>query len=111
MTNKRQTIICKICNKEIDINDCHIFKIHKLTKKQYYDLYLKKENNEGKCLICGKEIKFLSSNVGYNKCCSRQCGNKYRNNILFEKYGVINNFQLDSVKQKSKETLLEKYGV
>jgi len=32
-----------------------------------------------------------------------------KNNM--EKYGVVNVFQLESVKQKSKETILDKYGV
>lgn len=48
--------ICRICGKDVDIRT-HI-KVHKLTSKEYYDEYIKKEN-EGICPICGKETKFL----------------------------------------------------
>lgn len=38
-------------------------------------------------------------------------GYKKRNKTIIEKYGVSNVFQLDSVKEKSKQSMLEKYGV
>lgn len=65
--------ICKICNKEISSHGLgmHI-KWHNLTKKEYYDKFLKKEN-EGICLRCGKETNFINIHSGYFKYCSCEC--------------------------------------
>lgn len=65
-----------------------------------------------KCDICGdeKEIKYnqlVKHNYTENYFCKR-C-NKKKN--LMEKYGVINVFQLNDIKEKTKKTNLEKYGV
>jgi len=59
----------------------HINRKHEnISKKEYYDKYLKKEN-EGTCVVCKKETKFKSINKGYKICCSQECYNK--NNSLF----------------------------
>ena len=69
--------------------------------------------------ICGKELNFRGrTDKIYNDFCSVKCSainvsskrmkTLEKNNI--EKYGVKNVFQLDSIKQKSKNTCLEKYG-
>ena len=65
--------ICKICDKEISSHGLgmHI-KWHNLTKKEYYDKFLKKEN-EGICLRCGKETNFINIHSGYFKYCSCEC--------------------------------------
>ena len=47
-------------------------KWHNLTKKEYYDKFLKKEN-EGICLRCGKETNFINIHSGYFKYCSCDC--------------------------------------
>src|SRR5574344_2303251 len=62
--------ICKICGKDVDIRTHS--KVHKLTSKEYYDEYIKKEN-EGICPICGKETKFLGILQGYRQYCSNKC--------------------------------------
>lgn len=52
--------ICKICGKTFNTIfsfSSHIKNYHKpLTAKDYYDKYLKKEN-EGICPVCGKKKK------------------------------------------------------
>ncbi|MCK9445838.1 hypothetical protein M0Q50_02980 [bacterium] len=65
-----------------------------------------------KCDICGKEknIKYNTYvyKEKYGDYICRSCNVK-KNNI--EKYGVENVFQLEDIKNKSKETVLLKYGV
>lgn len=74
---------CEICKKEFKDKQ-HITRFHKISLKNYYDEYLK-QNNEGICLFCGKETKFYNLKRGYNKCCSLSCGakigqtNRYKN--------------------------------
>ena len=41
-------------------------------------------------------------------CMCRDCSYKW---LLFKKHGVTNMFQLDSVKEKTKKTMLKNYGV
>lgn len=67
-------IICKISGKEFNsfrgfLN--HLRK-YKMSSKEYYDLYLKKEA-EGVC-YCGNETSFVS--FKYNEYCSDACANK-----------------------------------
>ncbi len=136
-------IICKICNENIKnyATFWRHLKIHNLTTKDYYDKFLKKEN-EGICLNCGKETKYVKSK-GYSLFCSHKCCNSYKelNNKrsetskkvwklktkeekdLIHKKGLstyckqhnidkINNIMdLKEIKDKIKETCLKKYGV
>ncbi len=66
---------CKICNSEINSNNhfgTHIKKYHNINSKEYYDKYLKKEN-EDICLTCGNKTKFINVISGYYKYCSISC--------------------------------------
>lgn len=59
---------CSICNKKFKDKGClakHLSE-HKVTPKEYYDKYIKSEN-EGICSITGKETTFLSIKDGYCK--------------------------------------------
>jgi hypothetical protein len=135
-------IICGICNKNFKNSSGlgrHTKLTHNLSSKEYYDKYMKKEN-EGKCLICGKETTFRSFGVGYLEYCSTKCVNlnpktqekikktykertgythtmynpnsiKIRENTCLEKYGEKHPMQANKVKEKIKKTCLEKYGV
>lgn len=49
---------CEICKNEFKDKQ-HITRFHKISLKDYYDTYLKREN-EGICLCCGKETKFYN---------------------------------------------------
>lgn len=69
-----------------------------------------------KCDICGKEkeIEYRryienTSDLKENYCCSRKCANYKCKQRLINKYGVINVFQLNDIKEKSKETKKKLY--
>ena len=106
---KEENLICMICGMTFNTFkqlSYHI-KTHKITTKEYYDKYLKKEN-EGICPVCGNSTKFKSISIGYFNHCSRSCINldiKVRNKIKetnLEKYGVENPFQSEKIKNKIK---------
>ena len=64
-------MICKICNEEVECLSKHL-RSHKILTKEYYDKYIKQEN-EGICLYCGKETRFIGLMYGYRKHCSNKC--------------------------------------
>ena len=109
---------CKICEREfngVTALLAHVAQRHKLKSKEYYDNYLKKDN-EGKCLTCGKPTKYISLTRGYGKYCSGSCAfhskdvqEKIKKNNL-EKYGVEYPFQSREIQQKTQNTFLNKYG-
>lgn len=109
---------CKICGKEIGNKGLtsHFKNIHNISSKEYYDKYLKQEN-EGKCLECGKETKFIKFTKGYRSFCSTKCLNnneavsKLKKESYLKKYGVDNPAKAEPVKNKIKQTNLERYGV
>ena len=68
---------CKLCNNYVLCLTNHINKKHKdYTLQQYYDLFLKKSDTDGKCLYCGNRTRFYGLSHGYAKNCSRSCGAK-----------------------------------
>lgn len=124
--------ICKICSINFKTNwalSKHI-KIHNITKKDYYDTYIKTPD-EGFCKFCGKPTEFINKISNGNKSCYKMCCNKdcFRNymslssksierkekikNTLKTKYGedVENVYQLSLVKEKIKNQNKEKFGV
>jgi hypothetical protein len=107
-----RNIDCVECGFNCKLNylATHVKNKHSKNLKEYFDKFFKKEN-DGICSECGDQTKFRGFDVGYMKTCSTRCGSVLRNRELFEKYGVINNFQLENIKEKSKKTLFEKYGV
>lgn len=96
---------CAICGKEYEVRygsfSKHV-KQHLILPKDYYDEYLKKED-EGTCKNCGNPTKFLNLVLGYRDCCSRAC-----TNVL--KYGVDNPLKSEEIIAKMHKTKLEKYG-
>ena len=135
-------IKCKICNCEFLNNrtlGIHIKRTHHLETKEYYDKYLKQEN-DGICKYCNNKTRFWNLTRGYLDFCSNKCAqcsnitrqkientnlarygtkstiqnqnvlNRRNNNNLI-KYGVKNPIELDFVKDKVKKSILEKYGV
>lgn len=70
-------IKCKICGKLCPTNQylgLHL-KQHNIKAKDYYDTYLK-EIGDGYCIVCGKQTKFKTLEIGYNLHCGNSCGTK-----------------------------------
>ena len=73
--------------------------------------FMNDTNEIPKCHICGiNESKWQYYKYDYG-CCSLSCSGKQSMKTTSMNIGVENQFQLESVKIKSKETLLKKYGV
>lgn len=111
-------IKCMICNKEFLTNrqlSWHV-KHHNLSNKEYYDLYLKNEN-EDICPICGNNTGFISMNLGYRHHCSKKCLNKDKSvqdkrlNTNLQKYGYKTSFSTKETQDKVKQSIRDKYGV
>lgn len=69
--------ICQICSKKVkNLNGLtqHIRKIHKLKTKDYYDKYIKTDE-EGICPCCGKNTSY--NRFGYRRFCSIKCNGLY----------------------------------
>ncbi len=111
---------CKICGREftsINALMVHVNLFHKINKQEYYDRFLKKDENEGKCLECGKPTKFDDATKGYRDFCCVKCA---RNNVrtkerlkntLLERYGTETTFDNVEIREKAKNTFIKKYGV
>jgi hypothetical protein len=78
---------CEICGREFKNYkslSLHL-RTHKITSKEYYDKFLKKED-EGICPICEKETSFINLRKGYRKFCSNKCAKSGENNPFFNKH-------------------------
>lgn len=81
---------CSICNKKLKNNRSlskHVYYQHNLKSKDYYDLYLKKEN-EAICLICKCQTNYKNISEGYHTYCSKKCQSNDPNVIKKRKYKV-----------------------
>ena len=87
---------CQLCNKKFDSTlglSIHLTKVHPdITKKEYYDEYLKKDG-EGKCVFCDNDAIFKDVKKGYHNICdSKECLGKTRATgtpeFLMYKYGL-----------------------
>jgi len=78
---------CKICNKKVNGTkglSIHLILSHEVNIKEYYDKYLKKEN-EGNCYFCGKPSIFFNMTKGYHRICdSKECLGKTRATGTYE---------------------------
>lgn len=68
---------CKICGENLNKN--HLRK-HKISNKEYYDLYFKQPNEEF-CINCGKPSRYINFRLGYVKRCT-PCANKEIGRLL-----------------------------
>ena len=109
---------CLICGEEIEIGKFapHVKREHNLkSAKEYYDLYLRSED-EGICEYCGKEeTQFKNISLGYKRFCSRKCcgygTQEKRKQTNIKRYGTESTAQNGKVREKMKETNVKKYGV
>lgn len=77
-----------------------------MTIKEYYDQYIKKEN-EGICIICHNKTEWNKVNAFYPSYCSKKCamiGN-------CKKYGVTNLAHVPKFQKKKEQTCINRYGV
>lgn len=63
---------CCICGKTSKRLGYHLSMVHKITSKEYYDEYCKKDK-EGACKECGKLTGFNGFARGYDIYCSTKC--------------------------------------
>ncbi len=113
--NQDNKFICEECGSEYD-RFCdlsrHIGIMH--NHKEYYDKYLKEEN-EDICPICKNKNTYLNRwDRGYKKTCSKRCANILRKKsgekTNLEKYGVKAPAQVKHIRKKTNETMIKKYG-
>lgn len=72
--------VCKICGAKLPSPrrlGWHLRMVHDMSVTEYYEKHLKKNPNEGKCLVCGKQTSFQSMAEGYRDFCSVSCARKY----------------------------------
>lgn len=112
-------IRCEICKKEYNIFTAlcvHLSRTHNIRtqeqKKQYYDIYMKTDN-DGKCLYCGKDTKY--SNWSYKNYCNRSCQFKHNQSKMLktmkEKYGTEYAAQSKECRAKMEATCVKRHGV
>lgn len=100
--------ICLACSEYFDSTQKltrHISLIHKITKKEYYDIFIKKEN-EGLCATCGGQTSFIGNS--YKKYCSEECYHKNKQSAEHIAKRIRNTNQIEKEKKKQ-ETLLKRY--
>ena len=104
-------IKCEICEQEFNNHiglSVHLTKIHnEISKKEYYDNFLKK-NNEGTCCFCGNESIFKDIKNGYHRICkSKECLGKTRATGTYEflmyKYGLSKNDAIKLMNSRAEE--------
>jgi very-short-patch-repair endonuclease len=87
----REYILCQICDKKFHGYEgivAHCRRSHNISSKEYYDKYIKKEN-DGICLECKKSTKFTDLGHGYNEFCSNTCANTSK--IVQERKKITSN--------------------
>lgn len=106
------TAICKICQLEcanVTYLQRHL-KSHKdITPEEYYLTYI--NTCEPVCDICREPTLLINFTKGFDKVCtSKSCRSEYFKKIRKETTGYENPAQDPSVKERIKQTCLEKYG-
>lgn len=109
---------CEICRREFDNFkglSSHLRQNHKIKSKEYYDRFVKK-NDEGICVECGKKTNFTSLKNGYLKFCSIRCAHANQevlgkiSKTCEERYGGLG-LSSPILKEKIETTNMKKYGV
>jgi hypothetical protein len=115
LRQEKRLYICEECNERF--NHLHSFSIHIRNihdRMDYFDKWIR-DDEDGKCKICGQKTKFISIGQGYEKCCCKkhidQYSYKCRKEKLFKNKGVENPYQIEEAKQKLRNTWIKIYGV
>lgn len=109
---------CEICDRKFNnsrILGIHISTTHEMSKKDYYDKFLKRDENEGKCLECGKETGFVTLVKGYRIFCSVKCLNQSQYHIkhcteTYTKNYIDNEENRKELNERTRNTCLERYN-
>lgn len=108
--------ICLECGREFtNMNSLSRHIGTHMTQEEYFDKYLRKSEQDGKCVICGKPTRFR--NFSYSNCCSQSCRNTWINQNrtaeerqkLSEKISQAH--KTEQVLEKTRQTNIAKYGV
>ena len=89
-----------IITKEVFCNG-KMTNLNEISKKSHKEI-------EAKCDLCGniRTIQYRRYNQSVDNngifCCSRKCSFDIQSKKLFDECGVVNKFQLDYIKEKSK---------
>ena len=109
---------CEICDRKFKnyrTLGIHISTTHKMSKQEYYDRFLRKDKNEGKCLECGKETDFITLVKGYRIFCSVKCLNQSQYHIkhcteTYTKNYVDNKDNRKELNERTRNTCLDRYN-
>ena len=113
---------CKICGRECKDNvslGVHLYRTHHMKPQEYYDEYVKTDESEGVCAVCGNPTRFITLGSGYHKYCSPKCSGldplvRERRSIQFkettERNGGVHPSCSNYSNEKRKKTNLERYG-
>lgn len=109
---------CEICDRKFESPrtlGTHISTTHKMSKQEYYDRFLKRDKNEGKCLECGKETDFITLVKGYRMFCSIKCLNSSQYHIkhcteTYTKNYINNEENRKELSDRIRNTCLERYN-
>jgi len=102
--------ICEECGckfKNLNGLSKHLYFSHN-GKEHYFNKWLR--DSTDKCKVCGNNTKFKNLQIGCIDTCSKECKKELTKMTNLKKYGVEFPLQHDSVKLKSKQTCLQKYG-
>lgn len=115
---KQINVVCQICNKEFcgySYLTAHIHKHHNISAQEYYDKFIKQENEEI-CPTCHGQNKFLNLGKGYTQHCSLKCSNSNKDKqhkgqqTCLKHFGVEHHWKSDIIKEKIKQTNKIRYG-
>ena len=109
---------CLLCDRKFEdfrTLGIHISTTHKMSRQEYYDRFLRKSENEGKCLECGKETDFITLVKGYRMFCSVKCLNQSQYHIkhctkTYNKNYVDNKNNRKELNERTRNTCLERYN-
>lgn len=117
-----ELFICKICGKKyknLQSLSKHLSDKHKeITKKDYYDKYMKKEN-EGKCKYCNKNTRFINLSEGYSNTCEKHKFEFHNDpewvdkvqKTMKDRYGFVCNLNSKANKEKANKAAHTKEAI
>lgn len=110
-----QRIVCEVCHQQQKSPKGlgqHVRRQHGLSAQEYYDQYVKADDNEGICPICGKATPFRSIQRGYQEFCSANCANKSeaKRDAIKQHIAERTEEEQAAINAKVQATLLEHYG-